>query len=369
VTPWLVSRRFDLTFLFGGAAVGLLAAAAALAFPGAIVLIWWGWTLVSDGPHMMAAYTRTYLDPEARKLRPKLLWGSLACFALGPACLLANVLTGSDGPFLLFLGAVTAYGYNHLVRQHYGFLALYKAKAGERSRAGFWLDKWCLYVGCWVPYVYFLVTHPSARALLGLAVAPPAWIGWLLGGAFAAAVLVLFGHSIRTGSRLPKLAYAALALGLHGGAYFALGRFEPVYAQSTGPDQDFLMLTVLLSTFHNVQYMALVYIHNRSRYGGGEHAAASWLARRLGRYLLVLGGFSLLLYLPLAASTGVFPHLQSFVGTHLGPFSVNQLFLALYWGIAVHHYVVDQYIWRIKDDPELRRHLGLALPIEIKTSS
>ena len=31
--------------------------------------------------------------------------------------------------------------------------------------------------------------------------------------------------------------------------YFLLARFEPVYAGSTGPDQDFLMLSILITIY------------------------------------------------------------------------------------------------------------------------
>ncbi|MBI4511407.1 MAG: hypothetical protein HY698_17370 [Deltaproteobacteria bacterium] len=95
-------------------------------------------------------------------------------FAIGPACLLVDVVTGSHDAFLLFLGVATVYGYYHVVRQHYGFLALYKTRTGDQSRSAFHLDKWCLYLGCWLPYGYFVVSHPRARALLGLVPdAPP----------------------------------------------------------------------------------------------------------------------------------------------------------------------------------------------------
>ena len=35
----------------------------------------------------------------------------------------------------------------------------------------FRIDKWFLYFGCWVPYVYFMLTHPRARVLMKLPVA------------------------------------------------------------------------------------------------------------------------------------------------------------------------------------------------------
>lgn len=47
-------------------------------------------------------------------------------------------------------------------------------------------------------------------------------------------------------------------------------------------------------------------------------------------------------------------------GVSVGTPLLQGLALALYWGFALHHYVVDQYIWRPHADPRLRADLGLA---------
>jgi hypothetical protein len=61
-SKWIVSRPFDLAWFFGGAGLSL-AAVALLVLGGApIVALWWIWLLAFDGPHIGAAFTRTYLD-------------------------------------------------------------------------------------------------------------------------------------------------------------------------------------------------------------------------------------------------------------------------------------------------------------------
>ncbi len=362
VTRWLAGPRFDVPWLFGGAALSLLAAVVAIRFPDSIHAIWWVWLLAFDGPHMMAAYTRTYLDKQAWRQRRGLLLGSLVCFAVGPTCLALNLLLDAEEPFLLYLAVATAYGYHHIVRQHYGFVALYKSKAGQRNSLSFKLDRWALYAGCWIPYLYFLVSHPKARALIGLDEAPlPILLTALLAGGWLLSLALVLFNFRRTadGQRsIPKLAYLLLTIVLHGFAYLIVGRFEPVYAASSGPDQDFLLLSVVLTIFHNVQYVALVYLHNRSRYRAGAHGAASWLSRNLLRYAAVCLAFAVV-YLAMAGLTGVFPGFVIAAGSQLGPFRLGQWGLALWWGLALHHYLLDQYIWRIRDDPELRQHLRL----------
>ena len=39
--------------------------------------------------------------------------------------------------------------------------------------------------------------------------------------------------------------------------------------------------------------------------------------------------------------------------------TATQLGLCVWWGIALHHYLIDQYIWRIKGDAALAADLGL----------
>jgi hypothetical protein len=362
-SPWLVSPRFDLTWLFGGAALSLLAVVLTLGFGVSIVLLWWAWLLFFDGPHMMAAYSRTYLDRSLWRTRRLMLLGALTTFAIGPACLLVGRALGSDGPFLLFLAVATAYGYYHIVRQHYGFVALYKAKGGERSRTGFYLDKWCLYAGCGAPYLYFLVNHPRARAAMGLGAGSASpFVSHTLIAVWAASALVMVVVALRTPARersLPKLAYALLAILMIGGSYFLVARYEPVYAASNGPDQDFLLLSIVITVIHNVQYVALVYVHNRSRYAtAGAHGAASWASSTAARYLAVCLAFSAIYFL-MARATGVFPLFHGPTDITLLGIGLDRVALATWWGLALHHYWLDQKIWRIKDDPDLRRHLGL----------
>ena len=61
--------------------------------------------------------------------------------------------------------------------------------------------------------------------------------------------------------------------------------------------QDFLMLSILVTVFHNVQYLGLVWFHNRNRYAGGDGGGpATWVNRSALRFLVVCGVFSLVVY-------------------------------------------------------------------------
>src|SRR5258706_15158897 len=65
-TNWIISRRDDLTWFIGPAAISYLAfALMAAGFP--ITLIYFIWFVGVDGPHVIATVTRTYFDRQERK--------------------------------------------------------------------------------------------------------------------------------------------------------------------------------------------------------------------------------------------------------------------------------------------------------------
>src|SRR5881628_3801516 len=116
---WIVSRRFDLGWFFGGAALSLAVVGLYFGVGLPILVLWWTWLLAFDGPHIAAAFTRTYLDREEWRARRGVLLRGLLIIAVGPLFLLLGLAMGSADPFQLFLGLATLYGYYHIVRQHY----------------------------------------------------------------------------------------------------------------------------------------------------------------------------------------------------------------------------------------------------------
>lgn len=361
---WLVSRRFDLAWFFGGSALALLLPA--LLWVGVpIAAIFWAWTLLIDGPHIGATLIRTYVDKEEWRTRGAALRWTLLLFLVGPAFLLANVVTGSKEPFRLFLGFSALYGVYHVVRQHYGFMALYRAVRRD-DPSSMRADGWSLYVGCWAPYLYFSATHPVSRALFDL----PAEAG-VGARAFGAAcvvawVMAVVAFVVRTARtprpNAPKAGYVLSTLALYGLIFFLVARWEPVQPSPRTPDEAFMLIGIMTAFTHGLQYLALVWVHNRNRYAeeGVDHGLARALNGSLPRYLVALGLFSATLYVGTAVLTGVFPWFHPYDGVALaGSITVNEAALCVWWGLALHHYVLDARIWRVRGDARLKRHLGL----------
>jgi hypothetical protein len=166
-------------------------------------------------------------------------------------------------------------------------------------------------------------------------------VGWLL------TLTVFLARALTTRSRpnRPKVAYLLTTVLLYG--------------LSTGPDQDFLLLSVLITVFYNVQHLGLVWFYNRNRYGQAMPAVgpAWWINRSLGRFLGVCGLFSVV-YLLFACWADVFPGCRISTFT-LGTITASQIGLCLWWGLALQHHCLDQRTWRLSADAPLRRHLKL----------
>src|ERR1017187_8801739 len=137
---WIVNRGVDLTLVIGSAFAGYVYLVLYTALHVKISLLWWFWSVGFDGTHIFATASRTYFNSEARERDRKLLFGSLLFFfSLGPLM----VLAGQKGLLALLVGV---WAYYHVVRQHYGFLVLYKVKNRDLLPLDNTLDRLFLFV-------------------------------------------------------------------------------------------------------------------------------------------------------------------------------------------------------------------------------
>src|SRR5438445_1818065 len=116
---WIISARDDLVWFIGSVVSSY--ALLVLYVSGLVPLIPMvaAWAILIDAPHVFGTFSRTYFDRAERHNRAPLLWGSLLFFAIGPLM----VWLGASFVFF-FIAALWAY--YHLVKQHYGFMLLYK---------------------------------------------------------------------------------------------------------------------------------------------------------------------------------------------------------------------------------------------------
>src|SRR6266850_114891 len=174
---WIINAREDLIWFVGSVAASYLLLV--LYVTGVLPLIPMvaGWAILIDAPHVFGTLSRTYFDRTEWKTRKRLLLGSLGFFIIGPVL----VLLGFGFTFF-FVAALWAY--YHLVKQHYGFMVLYKKKNNDLAALDNALDRWLLMFAFNYPFIAFIANDPNAMARV-----PPV----LRSGVNTVALLLLIG--------------------------------------------------------------------------------------------------------------------------------------------------------------------------------
>ncbi|MBX3442686.1 MAG: hypothetical protein KF774_09765 [Planctomyces sp.] len=168
--PWLFSRTIDLWTFGGSAALSLLLLAIGwrlgILHSDSPEWTWIACVLLVDVAHVYATGFRVYFDRDELRRRPGLYYGvPLAAFGLGWA-------VHSESPAMYW--RLLAYlAVLHFIRQQYGWVMLYRARAGETDTWGRRLD---------AATIYIATLHPLACWHASL----PRRFDWLIAGDFAA---------------------------------------------------------------------------------------------------------------------------------------------------------------------------------------
>jgi hypothetical protein len=335
---WIIGAKDDLVWFIGSVLSSYLLFALYVSGRLPLFPMLLGWAVLVDAPHVFGTFSRTYFDSEERRARKRLLRGSLAFFAVGPAMVLAGL-----GAVFFFLAALWAY--YHLVKQHYGFMVLYKKKNDDLAPADNALDRALLLAAMSYPFVAFVVRDPEALQRVPAPLVGA--LGFLSAALLAATVAVAalwLGRQVQRALRglpldLPKYLLLAAAIPMHW-----LVLLTPM------PQQP-IAIVAILTVYHNLQYHRLIWFHNRKYAGARErHGAAELISRRVVYYLAFGVLFGLWYQLP-----------RRLVGESYGPQSLwTQLAAAFFWGYAFIHYHLDAHIWRVRRDPSVGKALQMS---------
>jgi hypothetical protein len=327
-TAWIISKRDDLTWFIGSAVVSYVAfGLMATGFP--IMLIYLIWLIGVDGPHVIATVTRTYFDKQERKRLGWFLWIIVPLTLAGPVM----VWLGFASLFYLF---AVCWQHYHIIKQHYGFIMLWKAKNKDRDALDMKLDRWFLLISTILPLALFVV-----KTRLGGIV----WVEWA--GAAAVAMYIAFAgvyvihqlQKLRAGLPMnaPKLLLLAVLVPLQWLIF--------MHAATLGAD-GIMRAGITLGLFHSFQYHRLLWFHNRNRYavpeGREKYGLAAFFAKDFGVYIFTAIGLHIVLsVLPQTMNPGV------------------QWITAAIWGIPFTHYMLDSKIWKVRGNKELAAALKL----------
>jgi len=226
----------------------------------------------------------------------------------------------------------------HIVKQHFGFVMLYKAKNKDRDRADFLLDRWLLLGSVLIPLgMFVLSTRPLlTKSLPALGFLPP--VALVMYVILAVVWLTRQAQKLRDGTPMnwPKLGLLITVIPLQ---WLAL-----LSAANYGPD-GILRAGIALGLFHSFQYHRLMWFHNRNRYTEPDalqrHGLAARLVSNAGVYIAIAIGLNLVL---------------TFIPSALLPYQFAQ---ATVWGLAFTHYCMDARIWRVRSDKGLAAALRM----------
>src|SRR5215212_529706 len=298
----------------------------------------WAWVpavLLVDVAHVYATAFRVYFDAEELRRR-------LSLDVLAPSIALAlSVALYSEGE-ALFWRALAYLAVFHFVRQQYGWVALYRARAGERGRAGWLVDASAVYMATLYPLAYWHANLPRRFwwFLPGDFAQLPVWVERVAFGLYCAA---LGAYAVRSAR-----AWLVGGRGNPGKDLVVLTTAVCWYAGIVAFDSDYAF-TVTNVVIHGVPYMALVWLYARGR---AQHSGRAY--RTLARWPVFLLTLWLMAYVEeLFWDRGVWHERAWLFGA---AWDLSQLKVVLVPLLALPqatHYVLDGFVWRRRGNPQL----------------
>jgi hypothetical protein len=257
--PWIWGRGVDLVAFGGSAAfalvVALLGGALSPEVPdGSIPLwVWLGFVVAIDVAHVWSTLFRTYFDREELNKR-RLLYFALPLLCYGAAVLLHLHGTATFWRVLAYLAVF------HFVRQQVGWVAIYRARAGERAAIDRRLDAAVVYGATLWPVLWWHSHLPRSfhwfmkgdfidLAALRPVVAPLGALYGLVVCAYVARSIwhLRQGHALNAGKHLVVVSTMAIW-----------------FVGIVLVDEDFTF-TITNVTIHGVPYMFLLWAYARER--------------------------------------------------------------------------------------------------------
>lgn len=328
-SQWIVSPRYDLIFFIGSCSL-------TFAFWGlyswmqqvrpwnidSILLTYFVFTAFFDHPHIFQTFSRTHLDEiEFKKRRSMHTWGLIGLILLG----FVVIGMGREAELIVFASVLGSY---HIIRQHYGFLKAYKNLNRDRHRIDDWLDFGLFNTGMYACFFYDYTEVGNPVVIYGNLQSAfpnlPPIIFETIQHLFLLFLLLFIARQLhhlwhRRALNLPKLLFLFASLATHHFVFFATAT-------------PFLVAESLETAYHNIQYQGWMAHYQNQRFSGVKHLALKWLAVAM-LYGLFVGAIEIFGLLDQGWGLWLFV-----------PFTM----------VVIYHYIVDGFIWKFSQQPELR---------------
>jgi hypothetical protein len=343
----LFSAPIDLT-VFGGTAVvalALIAIGPALgAGSGGNTTPEWSWitgVLLVDVAHVWSTAFVVYLDPAEWRRRPALYAGApIVAFAIAIA-----LYAWGEAPFWR---AIAYFAVFHFIRQQYGWVMMYRARNGERDRAGRWLDGATIYAATLYPLIWW---HASL----------PRHFAWMRDGDFVGGLpesVIAPARAIYIALLVLYAARATMQRPVSWGKHLVVATTAACwYVGIVATDSDYAF-TVSNVFVHGIPYMVLVYLYARAaaRTPESAHGASARLLRR--GVVVFLASLWLIAYLEEMIWDRALWHERGWLfGSGIEAGSAAVVIAPLLAVPQLTHYLLDGFLWRRRSNPRLGRLL------------
>lgn len=369
-------------------------------------------SLFFDVRHFFPTYTRTFLDKSYFQENKRWLIGSTLAIILIPMMSYLFLIQGEaaayDGSLVVaFARRVTlVLGFYHLIKQNWGFIAIYKKKFNEPENGSDRWEKLVLLSGSFLPLVLLSKNDPIWFSDEVSAFTPSAnelsyvlefWdklagstfllgIGFLLVGFvlktrvqykyvsrnlgfYFIGIFILIKSIMHYGSEsvlnvlivaLTITFFVSLALTIQ--KAIAFGKFNTRKWAMLGsalflywgilsiPVDNNLLHVIGITIPHNIQYLSFVRFFNKKQFENepNKHGIAYYLTQRVLLFFAVSVVFSAIFEL---GRTGTI-HLSD-----TNSFILRNTVAIFFLSLVLHHYYLDAVIWRVRKDEKLSKNV------------
>lgn len=289
----------------------------------------WMWVaaiLMIDVAHVYSTGFRVYFDRTELRRRPWL-------YALTPVLALAIGMAVYSESSVVFWRTLAYLAVFHFVRQQYGWVALYRARANDHGRLGWWIDASAIYLATIYPLMHWHANLPKRFwwFLSGDFAGLPEWIGTAMAPIYWSAMIAYAGRSIYRGvvQRQFNPGKDLVVLTTAICWYVGIITFNSDYA-----------FTVTNVIIHGVPYMVLVYwyaVKDKQVKGGGH----------VPRVASFLGIVWVLAYMEeMFWDCGVWHERSWLFGFAWETGRYEWILVPMLAVPQITHYVLDGFIWR-----------------------
>jgi len=338
---WLFSAPVDLSVFLGSAVLSLLLLAIGWQFGflngESPEWTWISAVLLIDVAHVWSTSFRVYFDVEEFKSR---IWLYVLVPVFGYA---VGVALYSEGA-LTFWRALAYLAVFHFVRQQFGWVKLYRAKLGEKSRASFWIDAVAIYLATLYPLAFWMTSLPRNFQWFVQSdfFSLPVVVEQILFPVYVLALATYFAKSI-------YLYFAKDFLNI-GKDIIVLTTAVCWYVGIVALDSDYAF-TVTNVVIHGVPYFALVYFYAKSR---RETASGFYKSVSHNWFIFLATLWAFAYFEELVWDRGVWHERSWLFGASLNAEDWKMYLVPLLAVPQLTHYILDGFIWRRKNNANFR---------------